>query len=275
MLPALALGTQGWAYADWVGPMYDAGTRPDHFLRAYAREFASVEVDATWYGTPSRDRVRAWCAAVPEHFTFALKLPREITHERRLTGCELLLDAFVERALDFGAKLEGVVVQLPPDFTPLDDAALYGFLDGLPAGIRWSVELRDPGWFECENHARLRAALGAAEVALVAGDGTFVAFEHALAAFAEPTARHGYIRWLGAWKAVEHFNRVIFDRHAELHAWAQAVAAAAGKLDRVCGYASNFYSGHAPATVRAFMRALGIPHEPPPRIEQTSLFTGG
>jgi len=252
--------------------MYDAGTRPDHFLRAYAREFASVEVDATWYGTPPAERVRGWCAAVPDAFTFALKLPREITHERRLAGCELLLDTFVERALEFGAKLEGVVVQLPPDFTPLDDGTLYRFLERLPAGIRWSVELRDPGWFANDTFTRLHAALGAAEVALVAGDGTFVALDTVLAAFAEPTARHGYIRWLGAWNAVEHFNRVIFDRHAELRRWAHAVHAAEGKLDRVCGYASNFYSGHAPATVRAFFAALGVPHATPPRIEQTSLF---
>ena len=272
MRPAVALGTQGWAYADWVGPMYDAGTRAEHFLRAYAREFSSVGVDATWYGTPPPERVRTWCAAVPAAFTFALKLPREITHERRLVACEALLDEFVERALDFGTKLEGVLVQLPPDFTPLDDGTLDAFLRRLPAGPRWSIELRDPGWFVRETYERLHDALARAGVALVACDGTFVALEHALAAFAEPTARHGYIRWLGAWKAVEHFNRVIFDHSEELRAWAHAVHANADRLDRVCGYASNFYTGHAPAAVRAFYAALGLPHTPPPRIEQTSLF---
>jgi len=60
--------------------MYDAGTRPESFLREYAEEFDSVEVDSTFYGTPQPERVRKWAAQVPDGFTFALKLPREITH---------------------------------------------------------------------------------------------------------------------------------------------------------------------------------------------------
>lgn len=272
MLPALALGTQGWAYADWVGPMYDDGTRPENFLRAYAREFGSVEVDATFYGTPPAERVHGWCAAVPASFTFALKLPREMSHELRLVGCERQLDAFVERAHDFGERLEGVLVQLPPDFTPFEDGTLFAFVRRLPEGIRWTVELRDPGWFRGETLTRLRAELAARNVALAACDGTFVTLATMLEAFGEPTARHGYIRWLGVWDAVEHFNRVIFDREAQLRDWAHAVRALSGKLDRVCGFANNYYSGHSPATVRAFYAALGVPHTRPPHIEQTSLF---
>ncbi|MBV9407323.1 MAG: DUF72 domain-containing protein, partial [Candidatus Eremiobacteraeota bacterium] len=57
-----------------MGPMYDAGTRPEGYLRDYAEEFASVEVDSTFYGTPQPERVLRWAAQVPDHFTFALKL---------------------------------------------------------------------------------------------------------------------------------------------------------------------------------------------------------
>lgn len=271
-LPALALGTQGWAYPDWVGPMYDAGTRSERFLREYAREFASVEVDATWYAVPTAERVRAWCAAVPDAFTFALKVPREITHERRLVACDAPLLEFAERARAFGTKLEGALVQLPPDFTPVEEDALAAFVRGLPGGIRWSIELRDPGWFHAEPLARVRALLGAAGVALAATDGTFVALDTMLAVLEAPTARHAYVRWLGAHAAVTRYDRVVFDRHAEIARWAHAIRAAAPQLERLCGYAGNYYSGHAPATVRDVYRALGVPHAEPPRIEQTALF---
>ena len=63
--------------------MYDAGTRPEGYLREYAEEFRSVEIDSTFYGTPPPERCRRWAAQVPDGFTFALKLPRDITHDRR------------------------------------------------------------------------------------------------------------------------------------------------------------------------------------------------
>jgi uncharacterized protein YecE (DUF72 family) len=270
-LPPVALGTQGWAYADWVGPMYDAGTRPDRYLRAYAREFSTVEVDSTFYGTPPPERVRAWLGAVPPAFTFALKVPREITHERRLCGCEALLDDFVASALGFGAQLEGVLLQLPPDFAPAEFDSLLAILPRLREGIRWTVEVRDPAWFG-EPLPRLRDALGVRDVALAVTDGTFVPLEVMLAQLEAPTASHAYLRWLGVRDAVARFDRVLFDRAAQLRLWAQALRNAAPRLARASGYVNNHYAGHSPAVVRAFYAELGIPHTEPPRVEQTSLF---
>ena len=79
----LRLGTQGWNYPAWVGPFYPDGTRTTEFLRTYARAFGAVEVDSTFYAIPPASTVRGWAARTPDAFTFALKLPQEITHERR------------------------------------------------------------------------------------------------------------------------------------------------------------------------------------------------
>jgi uncharacterized protein YecE (DUF72 family) len=251
--------------------MYDAGTRPDRFLRAYAREFGSVEIDSTFYGTPPLERVRAWCSAVPATFTFAVKVPREITHDRRLIGCDALLDAFTESTLAFGAQLEGALMQFPPDFGPDQMAALEAVVPRLDAGVRWAVEVRDPAWFG-EPLPRLRDALGAAGIALALTDGPFVPLEVMLAQAEAPTAAHVYLRWLGERDAVTRFDRVLFDRSAHLRRWAAAVRAAPATVRRVSGYANNHYAGHSPAVVRAFYAELGVPHDEPPRIEQTSLF---
>ncbi len=274
-MPRLALGTQGWSYRDWDGHVYDAGTPPGAYLRQYARQFASVEVDSTFYGTPAPERLVRWAQSVPAHFTFALKLPREITHERRLIGCARPVAAFFDAASALGPQLEAVLVQLPPDFGPAEWAALVAFVRELPVGSRIAVEVRDPAWFGTAHRAELLALLRDRGIALAVSDGTFVDLDIMLAAFAAPTAEFGYIRWLGQRDAVTRFDRVTIDRGARLVRWAAALRVAASRLTRVCGYANNHYMGHAPATVRALCRELGIELFSPPRVIQTELFPSG
>jgi len=108
-LPALALGTQGWSYPGGTGAVYDAGAEPASVLGEYAREYARVEVVSTFYGAPAPERLLRWAQSVPAHFTFALKLPREISHDRRLVGCERLVEEFFASAAALGPQLEAVL----------------------------------------------------------------------------------------------------------------------------------------------------------------------
>lgn len=252
--------------------MYEPGTRPDGYLSAYAREFATVEIDSTFYGTPQLERVRRWAAQVPDGFTFTLKLSREITHERRLLGAEKLVDEFVASASELGPKLEAVLVQLGPDYDPAEIDGLEAFVAALPAGPRWALEVRDPAWFAGDAHARLRDALGRRGIALVVSDGTFVPLDVMLHELHRPTAPHAYVRWLGRREAFARFDRVQLDRSPQIERWADAIRAAAPQLTRVTGYANNQFAGHAPATIRELFASLGVPHEIPPKIAQPSLF---
>ncbi|MHB8837996.1 MAG: DUF72 domain-containing protein, partial [Gemmatimonadaceae bacterium] len=96
MTADLRLGCQGWNYAAWVGPFYPTRTRAADFLTVYARAFDTVEVDSTFYATPAVPTVRSWAARVPDGFTFALKLPQEITHENRLRHSESQVQHFFD-----------------------------------------------------------------------------------------------------------------------------------------------------------------------------------
>src|ERR1044072_5353797 len=85
------VGCQGWNYDDWVTPalgrravFYPRGTRADRMLDVYARAFDTVEVDSTFYAIPTDSAVDGWRRRAPLDFTFALKLPREITHDHGL-----------------------------------------------------------------------------------------------------------------------------------------------------------------------------------------------
>ncbi|HEY0382221.1 MAG TPA: DUF72 domain-containing protein [Candidatus Elarobacter sp.] len=252
--------------------MYDAGTRPERYLREYAEEFRSVEIDSTFYGTPPPERCRRWAAQVPDGFTFALKLSREITHDRRLLASRALVEEFVASALEFGEKLEAILIQTPPDFVPAEIDAVEQFMRELPAGPRWAFEVRDRDWFHGDARGRLRDALGTHGVALAVSDGTFVPLDTMLYEFRRPTASHAYVRWLGQRETFARFDEIAIDRGDRIAHWAEAIRDTAPQLTRLSGYANNQYAGHSPGTIRQVYGALGVAHERPVRIEQTSLF---
>jgi uncharacterized protein YecE (DUF72 family) len=252
--------------------MYDAGTRAEGYLREYADEFVSVEVDSTFYGTPPVERVRKWAAQVPDGFTFALKLPREITHERRLLESRALVEEFVASALAFEAKLEAILIQTAPDFGPAEIETVEAFVHELPAGPRWAFEVRNRDWFHGAAHRRLRDALGSHGVALAVTDGPFVPLETMLSELRRPTASHAYVRWLGVRESVARFDALTIDRGAEIDRWAETIRETAPQLTRLAGYANNEYAGFSPGTIRMLYESLGVAHARPKRIEQTSLF---
>ena len=152
----LRLGTQGWNYATWIGPFYPDGTRAPDFLRTYARAFNTVEVDSTFYAIPAASTVRGWAARTPESFTFAVKLPQEITHERRFIDAHDVLHAFVDRMRELGPRLGPVLIQCGPDFSPLERNALQHFLAELPEAPRFAIEFRQRAWISQETLAMLR-----------------------------------------------------------------------------------------------------------------------
>ena len=73
----LYLGTSGWSYADWEGTLYPEGIPAGSRLAEYARHYATVEIDSTFFGTPRRSTVEKWREVVPEGFLFAAKFPQE------------------------------------------------------------------------------------------------------------------------------------------------------------------------------------------------------
>ena len=94
---SILIATQGWNYTAWVGPFYPPGTRASEFLSTYARAFRGVEVDSTFYAIPDARVVSAWDERTPPDFTFALKMPKEVTHDLRLRSAEDLVRDFLGR----------------------------------------------------------------------------------------------------------------------------------------------------------------------------------
>src|SRR5690606_11889070 len=94
--------------------------------------------------------VLGWSDRKPAGFTFALKLPQEITHERRLRDAEDATELFLERARLLGDKLGPILIQFGPDFDVSNMEALEQYLPILPKDVRFAVEFRQRQWLTSE-----------------------------------------------------------------------------------------------------------------------------
>ena len=264
----ILLGTQGWNYDAWVGPFYPTGTRAVDYLPLFARAFDTVEVDSTFYAIPAPKVVRGWASRVPAGFTFALKMPQQITHEQRLRACEDLVALFADSARELGPALGPILVQFGPDFGPSELPALAAFLPTLPRDLRFAVEFRDRRWI---NEGVL-ALLAEHRVALALTDARWIPRRTMLKLALEPTTDFAYVRWMGPDRSIVDYSRVQADRTREIDAWTQVIPALSARVSWVYGYTNNHFSGHAPATVREFQTRLGLPVRTPSELaDQLSL----
>src|SRR4051794_38838309 len=101
----IRVGTSGWHYKHWLGPVYPKGLAPSQMLEWYAQHFRAVEINNTFYRLPPENAVETWRATVPADFRFAVKGSRFITHMKKLNDPALALDRFFGRADLLGSKL--------------------------------------------------------------------------------------------------------------------------------------------------------------------------
>jgi uncharacterized protein YecE (DUF72 family) len=269
MSARIRVGTQGWNYDAWLGPFYPHGTRAADYLTVYSRAFDTVEVDSTFYAIPPAKTVRGWYERTPEGFCFALKLPQEITHERRLRNCADVAEEFFDRARELGTKLGPVLIQLGPDFGPVELPALANLLPTLPRDIKFAVEFRHRGWL---NDGVL-ALLAEHAVALALTDARWVPRKQMLALGGRPTADFVYIRWMGGNRDIVDYSRIQIDRTRELDEWVGVLATLAKISVKVYGYVNNHFAGHSPQSVRELQILLGqAPVAPESLGEQMTLF---
>jgi uncharacterized protein YecE (DUF72 family) len=265
----IRIGTQGWNYDAWVGPFYPPGTRPADFLTVYARAFSTVEVDSTFYAIPAAKTVRGWAERTPPEFSFALKMPQEITHENRLRDSADLAALFFDRARELGPKLGPILMQLGPDFAPSELPALASFLPMIPRDVRVAVEFRQRGWI----HDGIIALLAEHNVAVAFVDARWIPRKLMMTLAGRPTSDVAYIRWMGPNRDLVDYSRIQVDRRRELESWAAVIAALGRRVKTVYGYVNNHFAGHSPASARDLQRLLQQhPVEPDQLGEQMSLF---
>jgi uncharacterized protein YecE (DUF72 family) len=141
-------GCPAWGCKDWVGKIYPPKTPAGAYLRHYARQFNTIELNATHYRVPTAEVLAQWKASVPEGFRFCPKVPQQISHRAHLLEGLPLLESFAEAMLLLGEALGISFLQLPPYFGPDRLPELRQFLERWPAALPLAVEFRHEGWFD-------------------------------------------------------------------------------------------------------------------------------
>jgi uncharacterized protein YecE (DUF72 family) len=162
MQGTLFIGTAGWSLdRRYASHFPDAGSH----LQRYSRSLNAAEINSSFHRPHRPSTYERWAASVPEDFRFSLKLPKTITHERRLAGCEDLIDAFLAEAAGLGHRLGCLLVQLPPSLA-YDGKIVRGFFKALRkrTSITVACEPRHASWFE-ETADRALTKLRVARVA--------------------------------------------------------------------------------------------------------------
>ena len=150
------VGTSGYNYPEWKGRFYPENFAAAKMLPYYATRFNTVEINYTFYRMPTAKLVTGWAAQVPERFTFTLKAPKRITHDRRLKDVGDSVRGFLDAAAELGSKRGALLFQLPPNFKK-DLAVFDAFLETLPPKVCGAFEFRHESWLDDEVYARLRA----------------------------------------------------------------------------------------------------------------------
>jgi len=260
-LPGILLGTSAFTANGWQGSFYPSGMKSRDFLSYYATQFATVEVDSTFYGCPSANTLNNWAARTPEDFVFSVKIPQAITHEKALVDCDSEFEEFVKTMDILGPKLGPMVFQFPLfdrwKFPKQDSflAVLAPFLKKLPADHKFVVEIRNKTWLD----ARFADVLREYNVGLALTDISFMPRPWEMKEkFDLITADFAYVRWLGNRKEIEEqtttWDKIVVDRTSDLKNWVTVFKSLVSntKVLKIFAFSNNHYAGHGPATAKLF-----------------------
>jgi uncharacterized protein YecE (DUF72 family) len=166
----IRIGTAAWSIPkEHAAPFPVAGSH----LERYGAVFNAVEINSSFYRPHRTATYERWATSVPDDFRFAVKVPKAITHERRLKDVGNLLDRFLSEAEGLGPKLGPLLVQLPPRLT-FQPGVADRFLSEMRGRVEGSIvcEPRHASWFSSEVEAlliELRIARVVADPAPVQG----------------------------------------------------------------------------------------------------------
>lgn len=240
----ILIGTSGWSYDDWVGPVYPKGLARGQWLSFIAGRVDTLEVNMTYYRIPDERVVAGWVQRTPDGFPFSVKAHRSITHER----AEPQFSEYAAglRPLIQSEKLAAILAQFPYSFGASAENREYlkvlrDELQDLPL----VVEFRNRSWLE-ESTFRLLNELAFGFCAV-----DEPRFDNLMPPIARATGPIGYVRFHGRnaekwWRHEQAWERYDYTySEAELREWVPSLEQLEAETEVTLVYMNNHYRGQS------------------------------
>lgn len=254
----ILVGTSGYAYNEWVGPVYPQGSRPEEFLGLYARLFPSVELNFSYYKMPTAPQLRRLLEESGPSLVFSIKANEALTHrvqEGSWKGEAGTFRAAIEPLLE-EERLGAVLFQFPYSFHYEPERRRY--LDALLnefRGVSAAVEFRNRDWYNnrvIEAFRERGVALASVDLPELKGLPPVMEVVTAPLAYVRFHGRNGET-WWGS-DAASRYDYLYSDE--ELTAWGGRVKAMAERADRILVYFNNHLRGQAVQNAKTFTEVL-------------------
>ncbi len=244
----LRVGCSGWSYQDWVGPFYPKDAKPSDYLSLYSHVFNAVEIDSTYYRTPSPVMVANWRKTTPDGFLFTAKFPKKITHELKLRDSQAQLERFYKSISELREKLGALVLQMPPSFNMKKDwEALRNFLPQIDTKYTHAIEVRNKSWFKPEFYKELEQH----GVALAWSENQYANTP------TEATSDTAYLRMVGD-RQITNFSEKQRDQGEVLKKWYDSLEEKSALFKQGFIFFNNHFAGFGPGSVNEFRRLAGL-----------------
>jgi uncharacterized protein YecE (DUF72 family) len=255
-MPVL-VGTSGYSYDDWVGPVYPAGALRQEFLSLYAHEFPVVELNFSYYSQPKQHTLERMVAGTDSSFLFTIKAHKSLTHQIGESWDEDVAEfrTGIQPLVDSG-RLAAVLLQFPYSFayTPESRSRLAS-LCGKLAGLPLAAEFRKSEWMKKQVFEGLRRR----GVSLVSVDEPDL--PNLLPPITVTTGPFAYMRFHGrnkqAWWTGDNASRYdyLYTRE-ELEEWVQRIRLILVNTPLVLLFFNNHWRGNAAINAREMRRLL-------------------
>lgn len=253
----IRLGTSGFSYKDWVGPVYPNELPSWQWLSFYAQSFDTVELNVTYYRLPTAKMVQGWIDRTPDNFLFTVKAHRGLTHERKEPDFQGYTTS-IAPLLESG-KLACVLAQFPHSFhlNPPNLEYLNLLREGL-GDFPVVIEFRGSEWADDQVFDRLRA-LDFGYCCVDEPD-----LPRLMPRTAVVTGPIGYVRFHGRnsekwWRHDQAWERYDYTySEEELKEWVPKIHDLDDQAPLTVVYANNHYKGQSVDTTRKLQRLLAL-----------------
>jgi len=149
------IGCSGFHYKEWKNTFYPKGLPQSKWFDHYSSLFDTVELNVSFYRFPQLSMLQGWYNKSPDHFLFAVKAPRLITHYKKFNEVKELLDSFYDTILSgLKEKLGPVLFQLPPRYE-FSEERMQQIIESMDTSFSNVIEFRDKTWWNKSTFSAL------------------------------------------------------------------------------------------------------------------------